>query len=711
MNQTQPVKIDTAGQVEDSSSPRLTLLVFAGILTIGLTFILSFNIVTQQQVALEVGERAGENIEAPRSITYVSDVLTRKLRDQVAAEIYEYTPLDRAIGREQTSRARAVFSFIEVVRADPLADFETKLEYVEAIIAVDLPPETRETLLNLPQAEYNTAKSETLSIIAQIMQQDIRAEGVRAAQESVRRRISFDLNTDQEQLVAAMAPNFIVPNVFFDEAATQQARGEAIGAVEPVQQVYSEGQLILRVGEIVEDRHLEALEKLGLLRQGFDWFRLGTAAFAALLTSVVLATYWWRFTPRTNRPRMYLIIWGTLILLFALIARFMLLVNLPYLFPAAALAMLITVVSDARLAIVTTIIMAALFGFMNDFSLELAIYLSMGGLFAGMTLRDTQRFYAFFRSGLFGALGYMAVVLLFRLGPAPDLPEIGLLMASGAANAIILSPILTISGFFLVGLFGVTTVVQLQDLSRLDHPLLQELLRRAPGTYHHSIMVANLAEQAAERTGANSTLVRVGAFYHDIGKMNRPPFFTENQEGSNPHDSLDPYTSARIIVSHVSDGLEMARENKLPQRIQDFIAEHHGSRTISIFYERARQAAGSNADEVDVARFRYPGPRPASRETGIVMLADTIEAASSAMRPSSGKEIERLVNALIDDHLKDGQLDDSDLTMGDLKIIRASFIETLKGRYHVRVRYPGNEQLVDQNPVEQELEAEQPVRS
>ncbi len=684
------------------------LVVFTVVVSIGLTIILALNLGSGQQVSLKVGDRAQETIEAPQSITYVSEVMTKKLQEQVAAEIYEFTPLDRAIGREQTSRARDVFSFFEVVRADPLASPETKVGYINAVDGIEFDLQVVETILLLPQAEYNTAKAETLAIIAQVMQQDIRAEGLKQAQDSVRRRISFDLNAQQERLVAALAPQFIVPNVFFDAQETQQARDAAVRAVEPVQQIYSEGQQIIRVGDIVEARHLEALDKLGLLQQGFDWLRLGTSFLAAVVTSVVLAIYWWRFPPRTNRPRMHLIIWGTLILLFSLLARLILLANLPYLFPAAALAMLVTVVSDARLAILTTVAQAALFGFMAGNSLELATYVAVGGLVAGMTLRDTQRFYAFFRAGLMGSLGYIAAVLIFRLVPGWSWTELGLLIASGVANAIFLSPILTIAGFFLVGLFGVTTVVQLQDLSRLDHPLLQELLRRAPGTYHHSIMVANLAEQAAERIGANSPLVRVGAFYHDIGKMNRPPFFTENQEGSNPHDSLDPYTSARIIISHIPEGLEMARDNRLPQRIQDFIAEHHGTRTVWIFYERAQKAAGENAAQVDVNRFRYPGPRPRSRETGIVMLADTIEAASSAMRPSSGKEIEKLVNALIDDHLKDGQLDDSDLTMGDLKTIRASFIETLKGRYHVRIRYPGNEELVDEKTPETPRE---PVRS
>jgi cyclic-di-AMP phosphodiesterase PgpH len=288
--------------------------------------------------------------------------------------------------------------------------------------------------------------------------------------------------------------------------------------------------------------------------------------------------------------------------------------------------------------------------------------------------------------------------LLFRLPDNPELPELLTLFLFGALNGAILTAGFSVAGIFVIGsIFQVITVIQLQELSRLDHPLLQELLRRAPGTYHHSIMVANLAEQAAEKVKANSTLVRVGAFYHDIGKMNRPPFFGENQNGGNPHDHLDPYVSARIIISHVSDGLELARRYRLPNRIHDFIAEHHGNRVVKVFYMRAQEMAAED-EVVDVSRFKHKGPRPRSRETGIVQLADSIEATSTALRPSTEEEIEKLVTRIVDEHLKEGQLDNSGLTLGDIKTAKESFIKTLKGRFHVRVQYPGDEEFVIQSP-------------
>ncbi len=223
---------------------------------------------------------------------------------------------------------------------------------------------------------------------------------------------------------------------------------------------------------------------------------------------------------------------------------------------------------------------------------------------------------SFFRAGLMAAVGYIIVIAMFWLSEGAESNPVDVALPSlYALGNGMLSSALTLAGFYILGgLFGIVTILQLQDLSRLDHPLLRELLRRAPGTYHHSIMVANLAEQAAERIGANSTLVRVSAFYHDVGKMIRPPFFTENQEGIDPHSTLDPFTSARIIMNHVPDGLALAKQYHLPFRVYDIIAEHHGTRAVKSFYRKAQEAAGEE-EVIDIQLFRYPGPRPISRES------------------------------------------------------------------------------------------------
>ncbi|MEM8857409.1 MAG: HDIG domain-containing metalloprotein [Chloroflexota bacterium] len=684
---------------------QMSLLVFFLAMSVGLTAIIGTSFNRRDQINLSVGDRSPRTVTAPSSLTYVSDVLTQAEQERIVSSIYEYTLLDRGIGREQSNHAREVFRFIEVVRTDSLTSDETKLVYVQSLNNLEISEETAELLINVSDDDFAEARSETLSLISSIMLQAIRPEQLPSAKRDTRSQISFNLNQQQEQIVSDLAPQFIVANQFFDEEATAISREEAGANVEPIQQVITQGQAVIRVGEIVRDDHLEALEKLGILQlEGTDWYRIGSAFLISTLSALILMIYWWRFMDRSQYPTRHLLILLLLVLTFTAGARLAIFYDLLYLFPMAGLAMLLVVILNTQISIMVTFIISMLVGYIAGQTLEPAVFTGLGALITAMTLRDRHRFGSYFRAGAFGVVGNLAVVMLFNLSQTTLIQDVGVDLFLGILNGLFISPIVTIAGFFIVGLFGIITVVQLQDLSRLDHPLLQELLRKAPGTYHHSIMVANLAEQAAERIGANGTLVRVGSFYHDIGKMDRPQFFSENQAGGNPHDSMSPYTSAEIILSHVTDGLEKARKARLPVQIQNFIAEHHGRGLVRFFYEKARQLAGDDADSVDINLFRYVGPRPRSKETGIVLLADTVEAASTAVQPETEQEIEKLVQSLVDNHVKAGQLDRSSLTMGDIHDIRESFIENLKGRYHIRVKYPGNDSLLEEEKDEVKAE-------
>jgi len=263
------------------------------------------------------------------------------------------------------------------------------------------------------------------------------------------------------------------------------------------------------------------------------------------------------------------------------------------------------------------------------------------------------------------------------------------LLAAGLVNGG-LAASLSIGGLFLIGnLFDVTTTLQLMELARPTHPLLQLLLMKTPGTYHHTLMVANLAEQAAGRIGADPLLVRVGAFYHDVGKTARPYMFVENQvEGSNVHEKLNPRTSAEIIVRHVTDGLELAKRYRLPSRICAFIPEHHGTMRAGFLYHKAVQQAGGDESQVDDRPFRYPGPKPQSKETALLMLADGCEAAVRAKGPSSVEELSEIVRKVVADRVACNQLSDCPLTLHDLDLIRESFTRTLQGVFHPRIQYP-----------------------
>jgi len=350
--------------------------------------------------------------------------------------------------------------------------------------------------------------------------------------------------------------------------------------------------------------------------------------------------------------------------------------------------MLLTALLGPQLAIVAAVLVAAMVGFMAGGSLELTVYALAGGLIASINLGRVRKLNAFLWAGVHVALANLAVVLAFRLSSGNyDMMGLLTLAAASVANGG-LAASLTLAGFYLLGsIFDITTSLQLMELARPNHPLLRQLLLKAPGTYHHSLLVGNMAEQAAERIGADALLARVGAYYHDIGKIARPYFFVENQvEGMNVHDRLDPQTSAKIIIGHVQDGLELAKKYRLPRRIQDFIAQHHGTGLASYFYRQACQQG--EAEEVNAEDFRYPGPKPQTKETAIVMLADACEAAVRSAHPSSPEEVEKLVRKVIEHALLSGELDECDLTLRELDEIRDSFVNILQGVFHPRVKYP-----------------------
>ncbi len=704
---------DAGQRMERVLQSSLLWLVTLG-LSIGLATILALNLVVGPQVSVVAGEPASQEVIAPQAISYVSAVATQRQRDNAVASVETiYGSPDLSIGRAQRERAQIVFNFADVVRADVLTDTPTKLGYLQAVEGVKIERQIAVDILAFTPAEFAAVKDDILRIVEEVMRQEIRESDESESRRLARRQISFFLTPPQERVVTSLAPQFVLVNTFPDEAATVQKRNEAVAAVGPVTRSVLKDERIIRVGEVVDAEDIELLEMLGLLRQDTDWAQMISVVTASVLAVTLIIVYWQLFERQHVPSNRYLLIFAILILVFTLGAKLMVpgRTALSYLFPAAALSMMVAVIFDTRLSLLVTMVEAALVGYIAGNSLEFSVYYAMGGLIAVLTLRDVQRVNAFFRAGLIAAVANMAVIVIFRLPQEPQSVEFLRLLGWGLANGLIAAS-LTLAGLFFMGsVFGIITTLQLQELSRLDHPLLQELLRRAPGTYHHSIMVANLAEQAAELVAASGTLVRVGAFYHDVGKMNRPPFFIENQAGISPHDSLDPFSSARIIISHVTDGLALARQYKLPDRVRDFIAEHHGDNVVTVFYKKAQEQAERDGTQVDSSRFRYPGPRPRSRETAIVMLADSVEATSTAVRPDTEAEIEKLVNTIVEGHVKTGQLDNSGLTLGELQHIRSSFIKTLKGRFHMRVQYPGNEEMMRrETPAEAVSTASGPAR-
>ena len=326
----------------------------------------------------------------------------------------------------------------------------------------------------------------------------------------------------------------------------------------------------------------------------------------------------------------------------------------------------------------------------------MSIYAVLGALVGGLALGKAERLNSFVRAGLLVSATNLVVLLVFRL-PLPgalDNQDITQLVTAALLNGILASSFALVILYLFSQVFGLPTSLQLLELSRPTHPLLRQLLLKAPGTYHHTLLVSNMAEEAASAIGADMLLTRVGGYYHDIGKVARPYFFVENfAENANPHERLDPYTSARIIISHVRDGVNLAQKHRLPPAIIAFIQEHHGATRVESFYQKARQEYATR-DEVDESAFRYEGPRPCSRETAILMLADGSEAVVRAARGNSAEAaMPDQIRSLINRRLLAGELDDSSLTMRDLGLIADAFVRVLQGSQHPRVPYPSLDQL------------------
>lgn len=694
MSSGPPDKREELGIPQEQLTMRRVLRVsaFCLLLVISLSFILSFQFVPSQ-INLQVGDVSDHDIRAPSRITYRSEIRTEEERQRAEAAVEEiYDPADASIARQQIDHVTRVFDYVDAVRRDAYAATETKIELIEAIAGLDLSPTSANDTVKLDEDSWKRIMAETLNVLGnEVLRQEIRPHEVTELRNQVYTFISLDLPEDHAALVEAWVRNFVVPNSFPNHEATVEARAGAREAVEPVYVTLEDGEIIVREGEVTTPLAWEALGKLGLRQPQVEWRDIIVRILFTSLLIFILAVYLLYLHPTFWENWRDMLLVGVLAVVAILAARLMIPghVVLGYLFPLAAISMLLTALVDTEIAIVVTALLSLMVGFIAGGSLEFVLYAFVGSVVSSLRLWRIERLNAFLWAGVYGGLSNLSVVLIFRI-LEQDHDILGTFQIAGAsvANAV-LGMSLTLGGFFLFSnVLKITTSLQLLELGRPTHPLLRELLLKAPGTYHHSLMVGNLAEQAAQAVGANPLLARVGAYYHDVGKMLRPYFFAENQtDGENPHDRLDPETSAQIITSHIKDGLQLAKKYGLPREIRDFIPQHHGTAMSSYFYHRAREQAESGTMTHE-ERFRYPGPRPHSREAAILMLADEAEAASRANRPASVDEIEELVESLVRNRMDNGQLDESDLTLRDLQKIEETFVSILQGIYHPRIKYP-----------------------
>lgn len=638
---------------------------------------------------LRAGDTATESIRAPRRATYVSQTRTRAARDAAAAQVPNAFDYDSNLLRQLRGRAADLLRSMSAIRSDAFTADETRRQQLVRL-EPGLSTASINAVLEVSESEWLGVNAEALRILDENVRERVRAEDLAERRAQAIAQISPSLTPAQAAVVADIVALYTRPNVLVNPAETERARKEAREKVAPVQVTVERGDVVVRQSDVITAEDVEKLEALGLGTRAFDLqIAAGVVVFAAL-TASLLAVYLSTFhAPLLGQPRSLLLV--GLLLTGTLVALKLAVPGRPwvaYAFPVAIASMLISNLISTRLGIVIGLFIGLLSSPVFAYSFEMACLVIVQCFVGALAARRIERLNDFFVAGFQVALANLAVVLTFRL-INQDYDWLG--MANlGLASIVsgILAAILTMGTFSVVGsLFGLTTMLQLLELAHPSQPLLRRLLTEAPGTYHHSIIVGNLAERAAEQIGIDSLLVRVGAYYHDIGKLHRPYYFAENQfEGDNIHDRLGPDASAAALIDHVTYGGELARQYGLPPAVQAFIMEHHGTRLASFFYRKAVQLAG--AGHVDDAKFRYPGPRPQSKGTALVMLADTVEASVRAASNRSTQSLEQLVERAVNERLLEGELDDCDLTLRDIEIIKRSFTKQLQGVYHPRIEYP-----------------------
>ena len=376
-----------------------------------------------------------------------------------------------------------------------------------------------------------------------------------------------------------------------------------------------------------------------------------------------------------------------------LINQFDSVIGLKYLIPIAIASMLLTIFFDTRIAFIGTVTLSIIIGALRGNDFGLMVILLFIGTISTFVVREIQSRSWILRGMLILSAGYLISIGTIEFLKHSQLQEIWEFWLLGLINGV-LSPVLTYGVMIIFEyVFNVTTYSTLLELSDLNKPLLRQLAIRAPGTYHHSIMVGNLSEAACEAIGANALLARVAAYYHDIGKMEKPEYFVENQKGGkNPHESLSPNMSCLILISHVKKGLEIAEQYNLPQEICDFIPQHHGTNLIQYFYQKALESKPDN--QINEADYRYHGPKPQTKEAGVVMLSDAIEAGSRSLKDPSVSRIRNMVDSFVHERLVDSELDECPLTLRDLNLIKDSFVNNLIGMFHGRIEYPKKEKTI-----------------
>lgn len=648
-----------------------------------------------ERVSLRLGDLATQTITANRAAVYVDSQETERLRQEASAAVspvYNRVP-DAIAAAERT--ILDIFSAATAIRDDPeLPSDLDRIDRLRESLDVQLSPQTLRLLIEMQPGAFDRVKSSALEIVRQQMDTQIRSNTddlAKARERAAEAAGNLVMTAQFRQMVAELAKVALRPTLIYDPQATQEKREQAAKQVEEVRRQLQPGDLIISPGETVTARHLAMFEALGLIQPTVDYSQ--AAALLLLIISLTLSmmVYISRFAPQAHRDERFLYTLCVTMVLAVLVIRFgegSQHYTTWALSSVTTAALLLSLVISSEVAVAAVIYLAVVIGSMAaGGDPQLLITSLIAGMAAAHVIPSGgTRTTMISRAGLLTALINPLVLGIASKMLGMDIPyrQLGAAAGGGLASAMVAFGIVMV----IQRPLRLITEMRLMELLNPNEPLLKRLLTEAPGSYQSSAMVANLAEPAAEAIGANSLLTRVCCMYHDIGKLKRPQFFAENLfGGQSPHDKLSPHLSTLVLTSHVRDGVDMAQEAGLPAEVAAVIPEHHGTTLVSYLYRKA-VAEADDPSEIRESDFRYEGPRPQSRETALVMLADTVEAAARTMEDPHPQRVEELVNRLIDAKIEDGQLDEAPLTFADIAVIKRSFKDSLNRMFHHRVRYP-----------------------
>jgi len=650
------------------------------------------------KVTLQVGDISSREIRAHRTVRYVDVEETRRLQEVAAKQIdtvYESLPFARVDAERSVEDA---FELISRARSMRPPEASRWLAQQLSFLSADLV----RAALTVPASDLQKAREVAVAQVDEAMQREIRADTTDLAERkrAVQAACIRDLGQNMlGRLAAAIGVHALRPNRVPDVARTETLRERERRKVPPVYRTLVAGDVVIRRGERVTEQHIEMLTALGMRNPRLHWASVLAILILVTMLVVLAALHIAHYHPRVYQQPRQLWLISVVVAVSALGVKLgSSLLGLPlsgvqlgYLtvMSTTMAGMLLAVLVSPHLATLLVGMLAIQSALLMNGEMRFAaisLMSSLVGIYSVWRLHDR---YDLLRAGAW--IGGTSLVLTWVLGWMNQ--ETVTEMSVGSAWAILMS-VLAVGGFalFVAVLerpFGAVTHLRLLELSSPEHPLLKELMLRAPGTYAHSIMVSHLADAAAKAIGADSLLARVGCYYHDVGKMRRPEFFIENQRMENVHDRLTPSLSALIIAAHVKDGVELAEQYRLPRPIRDIIAQHHGTSLISFFYQQALAGCEMHTPVLE-QQFRYSGPKPQSKETGIVMLADAVEAASRSLSRPTPARIESLVQHIIQEKIADGQLDECSLTFSEVHKIQEAFCRLLVAMLHSRVEYPSS---------------------